>query len=118
MAAQVYGRWPGLEPEQLYERRDLAVTTDFRDVLGELVSTTSGRRSMSVSGLFARAGARADLARSTRIIWISRGARGEYRFRAEIRISARSARDRRPARDYSVRSATSGSCFVARRAGT
>jgi uncharacterized protein (DUF1501 family) len=35
---KVFGRWPGLEPEQLYEGRDLAVTTDFRDVLGELVS--------------------------------------------------------------------------------
>jgi len=34
---QVYGRWPGLEREQLYEERDLAVTTDFRAVLGELV---------------------------------------------------------------------------------
>jgi uncharacterized protein (DUF1501 family) len=34
---KVYGRWPGLEPEQLFESRDLAVTTDFRDVLGELV---------------------------------------------------------------------------------
>ena len=34
----IFGRWPGLEPEQLYERRDLAVTTDFRDVLGELVA--------------------------------------------------------------------------------
>jgi len=35
---KVYGRWPGLEKEQLYEGRDLALTTDFRDVLGELVS--------------------------------------------------------------------------------
>jgi uncharacterized protein (DUF1501 family) len=34
---RVYGEWPGLEPEQLFEQRDLAVTTDFRDVLGELV---------------------------------------------------------------------------------
>jgi len=34
---KVYGRWPGLEKEQLYEDRDLALTTDFRDVLGELV---------------------------------------------------------------------------------
>jgi uncharacterized protein (DUF1501 family) len=34
---RVYGEWPGLEPEQLFEKRDLAVTTDFRDVLGELV---------------------------------------------------------------------------------
>ena len=35
---KVYGRWPGLESEQLYEARDLALTTDFRDVLGELVA--------------------------------------------------------------------------------
>jgi len=34
---KVYGEWPGLEPEQLYEQRDLQLTTDFRDVLGELV---------------------------------------------------------------------------------
>ena len=34
---KVYGDWPGLEPEQLNEGRDLAVTTDFRDVLGEFV---------------------------------------------------------------------------------
>jgi uncharacterized protein (DUF1501 family) len=34
---EVYGKWPGLQPEQLFEQRDLAVTTDFRDVLGELV---------------------------------------------------------------------------------
>ena len=41
---QLYGDWPGLEPEQLYERRDLAVTTDFRDVLGELVSGHLGQK--------------------------------------------------------------------------
>jgi uncharacterized protein (DUF1501 family) len=35
---RVYGRWPGLDAEQLYEQRDLAVTTDFRHVLGELVT--------------------------------------------------------------------------------
>jgi uncharacterized protein (DUF1501 family) len=39
----VFGRWPGLQPEQLYEQRDLAVTTDFRDVLGELVSHHLGQ---------------------------------------------------------------------------
>ena len=33
----VYGRWPGLEPEQRFEGRDLAVTTDFRDVFAEVV---------------------------------------------------------------------------------
>jgi uncharacterized protein (DUF1501 family) len=34
---KVYGDWPGLAPDQLYQQRDLAMTTDFRDVLGELV---------------------------------------------------------------------------------
>jgi uncharacterized protein (DUF1501 family) len=34
---KIYGTWPGLEPEQRFEGRDLAVTTDFRDVFGELV---------------------------------------------------------------------------------
>lgn len=33
---RVLGRFPGLGPEQLFERRDLAVSTDFRDVLAEL----------------------------------------------------------------------------------
>jgi uncharacterized protein (DUF1501 family) len=39
---KVYGQWPGLEKEQLYENRDLALTTDFRDVLGELVARHLG----------------------------------------------------------------------------
>src|SRR5438094_71913 len=33
----VYGKWPGLAVDQRYDRRDLAVTTDFRDVFGEVV---------------------------------------------------------------------------------
>ena len=39
---KVYGRWPGLEQSQLYEGRDLAVTTDFRRVLGEAVAKHLG----------------------------------------------------------------------------
>lgn len=34
---KVHGKWPGLEPEQLNEGRDLALTTDFRSVFGEVV---------------------------------------------------------------------------------
>ena len=34
---KVYGKWPGLAAAQRYEGRDLAVTTDFRDVFGEVV---------------------------------------------------------------------------------
>jgi len=45
---RMFGQWPGLEPEQLYERRDLAVTTDFRAVLGELVSGHLGQRADAV----------------------------------------------------------------------
>jgi len=33
---KVYGQWPGLKSDQLYEGRDLALTTDFRDVFGEI----------------------------------------------------------------------------------
>lgn len=39
---KVYGKWPGLSKERLYEGRDLDLTTDFRDVLGELVERHMG----------------------------------------------------------------------------
>ena len=44
---KVYGDWPGLAGEQLYEGRDLALTTDFRSVLGELVQTHLGNRDLN-----------------------------------------------------------------------
>ncbi len=34
---RVISNWPGLQNEQLYDRADLAVTTDYRQVLGEIV---------------------------------------------------------------------------------
>jgi uncharacterized protein (DUF1501 family) len=43
---RVYGHWPGLGEGQLYEGRDLAVTTDFRRVLGEAVSKHLGNRQL------------------------------------------------------------------------
>jgi len=39
---RIYGEWPGLEKEQLYEGRDLALTTDFRDVFGEVAANHLG----------------------------------------------------------------------------
>lgn len=39
---KVYGKWPGLEQEQLYEGRDLALTTDFRAVFSEITSRHMG----------------------------------------------------------------------------
>ena len=43
---KVYGKWPGLAPEQLNEERDLALTTDFRDVLSEAVYSHLGNHSI------------------------------------------------------------------------
>jgi uncharacterized protein (DUF1501 family) len=34
---RVLGRWPGLDDDQRFEGRDLAVTTDFREVFSEVV---------------------------------------------------------------------------------
>ncbi len=39
---KVHGRWPGLAPDKLHEGRDLALTTDFRAVFGELVARHLG----------------------------------------------------------------------------
>jgi uncharacterized protein (DUF1501 family) len=41
---RVAGTWPGLQAEQLYEGRDLAVTTDFREVLSEIAAKHLGLR--------------------------------------------------------------------------
>jgi uncharacterized protein (DUF1501 family) len=43
---RVYGKWPGLSSQQLYENRDLAITTDFRDVFGELLTKQLGVTSL------------------------------------------------------------------------
>ena len=45
---KVYGKWPGLDNDQLNEGRDLVLTTDFRNVLGEVVSRTLGADNMEV----------------------------------------------------------------------
>lgn len=45
---KVYGQWPGLNPEQLYQNRDLAITTDYRRVLAEAVWKNLGARDMSL----------------------------------------------------------------------
>jgi uncharacterized protein (DUF1501 family) len=47
---RVYGKWPGLAPDQLYEGRDLALTTDFRDVFSEIL--TKHMRSSDVAKVF------------------------------------------------------------------
>jgi uncharacterized protein (DUF1501 family) len=44
---RVYGRWPGLDQSQLYEGRDLALTTDFRQVMGEAVERHLGNGNLA-----------------------------------------------------------------------
>ncbi|MGA7568356.1 MAG: DUF1501 domain-containing protein [Terriglobales bacterium] len=43
---KVYGRWPGLDGSQLHEGRDLALTTDFRLVLSEVVERYLGNKDL------------------------------------------------------------------------
>ena len=45
---KVYGKWPGLEPEQLNEGRDLALTTDFRAVFSEVAAKQLGAKRLDV----------------------------------------------------------------------
>jgi uncharacterized protein (DUF1501 family) len=44
---KVYGKWPGLDTGQLYEGRDLALTSDFRDVFAEVASRHLGATSVN-----------------------------------------------------------------------
>ena len=43
---KAYGKWPGLGPQQLNEGRDLALTTDFRSVLGEIIQGHLGAKDL------------------------------------------------------------------------
>ena len=45
---KVYGRWPGLSDEQLNQGRDLALTTDYRQVLGEVVTQSLGAENLDL----------------------------------------------------------------------
>jgi len=44
---KVYGKWPGLKSDQLYEGRDLMLTTDFRDVFAEIARQYMGASNLS-----------------------------------------------------------------------
>jgi uncharacterized protein (DUF1501 family) len=43
---KVYTKWPGLSGGQLYEGRDLAVTTDYRTVLSEILTKHVGNKDL------------------------------------------------------------------------
>jgi uncharacterized protein (DUF1501 family) len=44
---RVYTKWPGLNDDQLNQGRDLAVTTDYRSVLGEIMTKHLGERTLT-----------------------------------------------------------------------
>jgi uncharacterized protein (DUF1501 family) len=48
---KVWHRWPGLNENQLYEGRDLAVTTDFRGVIGSVASGHFGLDDQKIAAI-------------------------------------------------------------------
>ena len=49
---RVYGRWPGLQEDQRWEGRDLAVTTDFREVFSEIAAGHLATAPAALAGVF------------------------------------------------------------------
>jgi uncharacterized protein (DUF1501 family) len=58
---RVYGTWPGLARDQRFEGRDLAVTTDFRDVFSEIVVSHLGLTGDALARVFPNHTSRATL---------------------------------------------------------
>ncbi|OZH54616.1 hypothetical protein AFK68_09820 [Hydrocoleum sp. CS-953] len=49
---QVYGQWPGLDESELFQGRDLAVTTDFRSVISSVLQQHLGMERSQISRVF------------------------------------------------------------------
>ena len=49
---RVYGDWPGLATAQLYQGRDLAVTTDYRTVLAIILKRHLGLADRQLDQIF------------------------------------------------------------------
>jgi len=49
---KIYGRWPGLSTDELYQERDLAVTTDFRDPLATILTSHMGLQDAQMTKVF------------------------------------------------------------------
>ena len=54
---KVYGNWPGLDEDDLHEGRDLAVTTDFRSVVGGVLESHLKLEKPSVPSIFPQSAA-------------------------------------------------------------
>ena len=51
---KVYGRWPGLSTAELYQERDLAVTTDFREPIAAVLQSHMRLSASQVDKVFPR----------------------------------------------------------------
>ncbi|MGB7487270.1 MAG: DUF1501 domain-containing protein, partial [Phormidesmis sp.] len=49
---QIYGEWPGLSEANQHESRDLAITTDFRDVMASLLDQQFGLGREAIAQVF------------------------------------------------------------------
>ena len=49
---QVYGEWPGLDESELFQKRDLAVTTDFRNVISSILEQHIGFNRSQIAQVF------------------------------------------------------------------
>jgi uncharacterized protein (DUF1501 family) len=49
---RIYGRWPGLGPGELYQERDLAVTTDFREPISAVLRGHLGLSPTQLASIF------------------------------------------------------------------
>jgi uncharacterized protein (DUF1501 family) len=48
----VYGAWPGLSTQQLYQERDVAVTTDFREPIAAVLRAHMGLGDAQIEHVF------------------------------------------------------------------
>jgi uncharacterized protein (DUF1501 family) len=51
---KIYGEWPGLSDDVLYQRRDVAITTDFRHVLSHICQKGLNLSDNQLSSIFPR----------------------------------------------------------------
>jgi uncharacterized protein (DUF1501 family) len=57
---KIYGQWPGLAPEQLYQGRDLNVTTDFREPIAKILTNHLGLNTASAAKILPKFSAGVD----------------------------------------------------------
>jgi uncharacterized protein (DUF1501 family) len=49
---QIYGTWPGLSPNQLFDGADLEITSDYRNVLTEILLKRANQQACNLGVIF------------------------------------------------------------------